>query len=490
MTLSVQNDATGGGTGTVDGKQAAGDLSIIANFDSGLTLASPVGNLQQVIYDLNDAADPPKRPDTLVNKQFGVDPSGGPDIIVLAVGGDFILNDGTLLTEVAGTALAPSGSPLPGGGDNGTASCLAIYDTSDSNGEGHCVVRQGSGGIMNLPFPTPALLYHELSHAFRIVENMLKELKQGCNPASPEEAAAIADENVMRELLAVQQSKPPELRDPEIHCGTSCRENGSVYDETGSCCAVGATAAGSALSEDLNQLRSVRDQFFRRNEIGYTFFDALHYAYYGFSPQIATLMAGDTELRATVLNGYVEPLVRMLQLIRDHTIGAEDGPELGRAFMTRLGGDDDARAALDLLDRAVAILEGDDGSGPPLTPTERSVADLLRERALPDEHVSWALVETVRGYHGCLQAWSRGSNPDEIGGYLEDYLTRWCGQMPIADRWATLSTEEVNAALDMLDGSILRKTEPRRVFYGRLMDRYGDVPAVRDAIRSRTEASQ
>ena len=106
MSVFIQNDAVGAGTGTVNAPLAFVHLSVIANLDAGLGLAPAVGNLQQVTYAQTDPGIPPTRLNTLVNTAFGVNPAGT-DIIILAVNGTFTLNDGSLITTRGGTALPP-----------------------------------------------------------------------------------------------------------------------------------------------------------------------------------------------------------------------------------------------------------------------------------------------------------------------------------------------------------------------------------------------
>lgn len=507
MTLVIQTAAAAGvGTGVIKPQQAFDDLKSIANFDDGL-VAGPPDILQSLTYMRTDGGVPPARLDELINTDFDVVPPPAPDIIVLAVAGDFHLQDGSSITDHGGTmVLPPAGSDLPGADLNGTASCVVVYDTSDNNGLGYCVARANDTGdppVLDLHMPTPVLLYHSLSRAFRIVTaDMQDTTEKVCEEASPESQAGIKDENDMRTQLAAQLGTAVELRAPKNICVATCQSGdgggesggsgeGSSDEDEGSCCMGGWVWPEQDpdwydWDEASGQLRTLRDQFLRRNEIGHAFFDSLHYAYYGFSPQVVALMATDTELRSNVLHGFVRPVIRVLQLARDHVIGAVDGAELGQAFLAQVGDGDDARLSLAMLDRAEAILENRD-DGPALTPAQRSVADLLLKRAISDEHVSWALIEPGRAYHGCLRVWSRGASAEEIGGYVEDFLTQWCGRLPVADRWASMNSEAVAAALDLLDSSLLRKPAPRRIFYGRLMDRYGEVPAVRDVVRSRTE---
>jgi hypothetical protein len=478
MTLFIQNDAVGAGAGTISAALAAVHLTVIANLDTGFGLGATTGNLQAVTYTQTDPGIPPTRLNTLVNTAFNVNPAGI-DIILLAVGGNFTLNDGSLITTSGGTALSPAGSGLPGSTLNGTASALVIYDTSDNNGSGYCIARQGTGGTLDLRIPLSVMAYHELSHAFRIVTTGLLALTAQCNPSSPEENAAITDENDMRTQLATLVGDPVVLRDPLIHCGQSCGGGG------GSCCIVATVSSGSPLSAEVAELRALRDGFLRRSEVGFAFFESLHYAYYGFSPQVVTIMAADLGLRSMALHGFVRPLIRMLRLCRAYAVDGVDTAELGRRVAAELGDRADVLAAQAVLSRMVALT--DDPARAELSLAERRVADLLAGRALPDPHVSWALIEPVRMYHSLLGSVRGGATPDALGRELQEFLVDWAGRLPIDTCWGRLDVNTVRAELDMLASTLLRSPRARDVFLRRLAERYAAATAVATAVGERLE---
>jgi hypothetical protein len=197
MTMFIQNDATGAGTGNINSQQGFMDLTAIANLDTGLGLGALVGNRQQLTYNRTDNGVPATRLGNLVNTAFNPDYGlgAGPqavNIIVIPAAANFVFNDGTIVTAVAGRALPPSNSGLAGAGLNTTNDCLVIYDTTQNSGVGYCVARAGTGGTIDLDFPGSVILYHELSHAFRIVNDTLLALTAACNPSSPEETPRAA----------------------------------------------------------------------------------------------------------------------------------------------------------------------------------------------------------------------------------------------------------------------------------------------------------
>jgi hypothetical protein len=482
VSVFIQNDAVGAGAGTVNAPLAAVHLSVISNLDTGLGLAPAVGNLQQVTYAQTDPGIPATRLNTLVNTAFGVNPAGT-DIIILAVNGTFTLNDGSLITTRGGTALPPAGSGMPGAGLNTTASCLVLYDTSDRNGTGYCLARAGTGGTLDLRLPLSVMLYHELSHALRIVTTGLLVLTAACNPASPEESAAITDENDMRTQLAALTGDPVILRDTNIHCGGACPGGGGGG---GSCCIVASVSSGSPLSAEVQELRALREQLLRRNEVGFAFFDDLHYAYYGFSPQMVSVMAADLELREVVLEGFVRPLIRMLQLVRDLCIEELDAPELGRRFRERLAGAETARAD-EAMVRASGMLTS---TSPAASDAERQVAELLATRALTDPHVRWALVEPVLAYHELLSGRRDGESDPALGARLVAFVDSWAGELPLSPQWGLLATEQVADELDVLESTLLRSAVARRRFLGRLGAEFGAATAIEAAVQTRLGGSR
>jgi hypothetical protein len=251
MTLFIQTDPGGDGTGdTVHPLNASGDLTQISNMDLGGgghagygEVPGPVADLSQVTYDQSTTGPCPDRLSILVNTNFGVNPQNI-DIIILAVGPNFTLTDGTLMAGngtsrppngvippwVTGTAFvmgqvvlsngngyialnsATSGATAPtgtaasvsdgavnwgfmfaGNWGNPTQSVLTIYDMSDNNGNGIC-----EKGLVSqqydLSAPSPVTLYHELSHAWHEATrtSLSLLLPDPSNPclASPEENRA------------------------------------------------------------------------------------------------------------------------------------------------------------------------------------------------------------------------------------------------------------------------------------------------------------
>ena len=474
MTVFIQNDATGAGAGNLDPNDAAVSLGVIANGDTGLGLAAQVGNRQQVTYARTLGGIPPTRLDNLVNTAFTPNYGGGPqavNIILVPVLANFTLNDGTSILTIGGTALPPQGSGLPGAGLNTTNDCLVIYDTTQNNGNGYCVARAGTGGTLDLTLSNPVVLYHELSHAFRTVNNTSLALTAGCNPSSPEENAAITDENDLRTQIANATGVTPVLRDAGIHCGTTCGGGGGGG---GGCCIVATVASGSPVSEEVNALRAVRDGLIRKTEIGFSFFETLHYDYYGFSPQVCTLMARHPALRPLILEGFVRPFVNILRLIQVFSIGGADAVSMGERFAADHADQEAGAARLAMLHRAQQVLGGDETG---LDDVQREMARLLRP-ALDSEHLRWAILEPITIYLSALQAHLDRLGVERLGKLLVKAFGSWSARMPIDPIWAALSAGELQDELEMLDNTLLRTAEVRTQFRGRLREAFGAVTAI------------
>ncbi|HTU13019.1 MAG TPA: hypothetical protein VMG08_19170 [Allosphingosinicella sp.] len=478
MTLFIQTDATGAGAGTINPNLVALNLGVVANGDTGLGVNAPVGNRQTVTYAQTLMGTCQNRLNALVNTVFMPDYGlgAGPqqvDVICIGVGSDFVLNDGSSILTRGGTALPPSNSGLGGATLNGTNNCLVLYDTTQNNNGGYCTARAGSGGALNLDTPNSVILYHELSHAFRIVNNTLLSLAGGCDPSSPEENAAITEENDLRTQIANAEGEPVILRDAGNHCGNV----GCVTTKV--CCIIASVASGSPVSPLVQELRALRDGLLRRSEVGHAFFGRLFFDYYSFSPQVCTLMAGEPQLPDLVLKGYVEPLLLMLRAMTAATYEPIDDETLGRRFLAAVGGPAARRQRLAALDQAGRFWRGDEV---PDHETARKLAGLLQDHALPSEHVRWALVEPVRIFQAILRALPRRPVAATIGRDIRAAIDAWVPDFPIDPIWASLPLRELTAELENIDAVLLKSEAARARFRRRLLARFETIPPIRQLL--------
>lgn len=461
MGLFIQNSAGLLGTGSVSALSAGLDVTLIANGDTGVGMSAVMGRpeLEQVTYGVQtDMGIPPTRLFQLVNTDFGFN-ADNIDIIILACGAGFALNNGLLVTAVGGTSIPP-GFMAGSVNLNPTTSVVALYDTTQNGGDGLCVKPQNSADL-NLTLPTSVVLYHELSHSLRQASNTtLDSTETDCNSASAEESAAATDENDMRDQLIVSGGGVPgpgTRRDTGNHCGTVC--GGTV------CCIVASIASGSPYSSEVQSLRTLRDYFLRRSTVGLDFFEHLHHDYYDFSPEVCRLMAQCPETRALVETWFVRPLVLCLNLIRTYQLDGCDARHLGESFLAGV----EATPHLASLDdqqlrEGVEMLRGRGDR----VPVQR-IADLLTTRAKPSAYIGWALTEPLEIYAGALEARLAGRTAEEIGSGIIEGIGRWGGRMPITEAWTDLSNRGFREELQFLEKALLKSPEAKLEFASRLM---------------------
>ncbi|WP_010502897.1 CFI-box-CTERM domain-containing protein [Paenibacillus elgii] len=424
MPMYILDNPAGIGSGNLDTNEAFVDLAIIAN-DGGIGLDGPVNGKRKVTYNRTMNGALQLRLDALVNTIFTPDYGNGPrnvDIIVIPGLHGFTLADGSHI-ENNGTTLPPASSRLPGANHNPTEFCLVIYDTKQNT----CSARAGTNGELNLPNSNPVVLYHEFSHTFRIVNNNTRPLTNQCNPASPEEHAAINDENVLRLDLANRQDLTPELRDPNIHCGRDGCDSGNS-----GCCIIATVASKSLTSPQVQYFRFIRDHFVRSTEVGYAFFKQFFYDYYAFSPQVCTIMAGHPSISEHLLEGYVNPLLEFWKIMIERSRHQFRDVDLGAAFVRHHPDLAQTEARLDALHRTNTYWLNQDSNS---SEVSFELIALLRERAWPSKYIQWTLVTPIRIYHHLLTLFLDGADEQTIGREFNRALEFWIPEVPISIVW-------------------------------------------------------
>lgn len=470
--MLIQDNDTGAGDGGVDAAQAFVDLGIIAHGDSGLGLGPKTGHKQPVIYTQSQTGVPPTRLATLVNTAHTMDFGAGPTpvrIIILSVKENFSFSDGRMITRVSGRTLPPASSTLAGHSLNVTEDLLIVYDTTNNKGAGYCMPRLGPPGP-DVQFPGPVILYHELSHAQRILTNTFAALTIRCDPSSPEERLAIVDENVLRVQIGGSGAG---LRDPGVHCSKPC-----TAAPSNSCCIIASVTSGSASSEDVAALRAVRDGFLRRSEVGYAFFQTLFHDYYAFSPQIATILAGRPGLRGAVHDGFVRPLIAILQLMRRFGVDGATASELGRAFGESHR--DTAGERHLWAEQAQSWIADPASAG--VSPDQVPILVDMLGRALESGHVVWAMVEPLEIYERALEASLDGRSDDAIGELLVDAFSTWGSRLPFDPVWASLPVARLDSELAFVEKALLRTAASRATFRERLIREFPDITAIQSLV--------
>lgn len=467
MAMFIITDATGIGSADIDSAQATIDLAIIAN-DTGFGVGADAGGLQAVTYAQSVNGVVQNRLNTMVNTNFSPNYGGGAanvDTIILAGLKSFILDDGTSMAD-NGTALPPASSGLPGAGLNTTENCLVIYDTEQNI----CVARAGTGGVLDLPISNAGVLYHELSHAFRIVNNTLLPLGGGCNPSSPEENAAIIDENDLRTDLANRQGVPAELRDPGIHCGqVGC---------DGGCCIIATLASKSLSSPQVEYLRHVRDHFVRSTEVGYAFFKRFFYDYYAFSPQACTLMIKHPGLGEHMLAGYIDPLLDFWKLMITRSQQKLDDKALGQLFIEQCQ-QIECDERLKALKKTELYWSNQDGN----TEASDQLIALLLERAWPSPYIQWALIAPVKIYYDMLSLYiDQDNNLELLGTALNKLLDAWTPEIPLCDEWAAFPKSQLLKELEFCEKALLQTHKSKRRFIERIRMAFPNTTAIKSVL--------
>lgn len=466
MATFILQDATGIGSDDLDPARGFIDMAIIAN-DTGLGMADPTAGKQRLVYARTGNGPPRLRLDAMINTAFSPNYGSGAnnvDTIVVAGLKSLVLDDGTPMADNR-TALPPKSSGLPGASLNPTEQCLVIYDTQLAI----CVARDGSGGVLDLPVSPPVALYHEFSHAFRIVNNTLLALTVACDPSSPEERAAIIDENDLRTDLASRAGTSPTLRDPGIHCGRLASDGEEC------CCIIATLVSRSPRSQQVQKLRCARDHFVRGTEVGHAFFDHFFRDYYAFSPQACTLMAGDQSLRHQLLEGFVEPLLDFWNMMVERGRCVMGSTQLGAAFIALHADRGHAEQRRAALQRTSAYWES--GAGQSAEAPAQLMA-LLRERAWPSPYMQWALVAPVRLMHALLTRYLAGADAPAIGRAFTEALDAWAPEVPISTLWAGLPAAQVRRELGFCERALLQTTKSKTRFRQRLGERFPDITAV------------
>jgi len=444
MSMFIKNDATPQGTGMVKPDEAFLSLVSISNNDPQIGEGPPSGDLLPVLYQhpLTSTGPCPTRLDTLVN-----DATLMPPIVVMAVAGSFMLNDGSSMSG-NGVTLRPN-ETHGGINFNPSTSILVIYDAEQCGGTGICVKQEGSSDTVGSP--NSVILFHELSHAFHIATGTTAAT------SAAEEVAAETDENLMRDQLGIAHR---DVNDHTATCGTC----GAPV-----CCVVATVATGSPYSARVNELRQVRDRFLRRAETGFSFFERLFEDYYAFSPQVCVMMARCEALRSDIERYYLAPLIHFLRLVQLRTVGHASPARLAAALDEELASSPGLRS----LDAATLelLLDLYAGRSLPLKSTDAAhveLARLLEERALPSPYVDWALVHPVRIFLQAVQARRAGLSAPRVWRTMAAAMDQWAAHLPITDVWQRLSSFERRRELAFLDHCLLRGRKARRGFRRRL----------------------
>ena len=299
----------------------------------------------------------------------------------------------------------------------------AVYDISDCNGAGMYVYDSDGERITN---PSPVVLYHELSHVSRLMDDPSLDL-------DVDEMFAEQDENVLREALGLC------LRDIMNHegdCGAGSDCGGSA--ELSGCFIVTATT-GSPESAENARLKVIRDGIVRGTALGATLLDEIYRDYYRFSPQIAAELVEDAELRDEVLRIAVRPLLAWYGLVETLAL-KPDQPAVAQCAARNVlqacrSANTDALGTSALLSAIV----GDDPVPAEAPAPLRYLASRLHGAvALP--FAGWAILDAL------ARAWTCAATGSDV---VQD-VAAWLAEAPLERLAPPASADELDIELALL----------------------------------------
>ena len=273
----------------------------------------------------------------------------------------------------------------------------------------------------------------------------------------------------MRDQLGIDH------RDATNHCsGAGCASN---------CCIVASVATGSAYSSEVNALRRVRDEALRRSEVGFDFFEHLHYDYYSFSPQVVAMMQGDEELRERIAAALVVPLTQCLKLLCFYRDGQPGAADLGERFLEQLADCPELHSlSSEQVTLALDTVRGRGAATPALPGALEPLARLLRAKASASRFIRWGILDPIEMYLAAVGWQLDGMGSNEIGARLAAAFAHWGARLPLTDVWQRLSNHTIAEELRFLCGWLLPTSQARADFARRLREHLGDQRADKAAI--------
>jgi hypothetical protein len=393
------------------------NLTIISYEPGPVDATTPAGRVRQILKDLVD------RPE---------------EIVLVGVGPDFVWGDGDTLRASPGGAI----------GD------LIIYDTQNCEGNGRWV--RGTDGE-KVCTTSAGILFHELGHVY---------LNHGMELPSEAEPEAVGVENELRNA----EGQVP--RDPNVWWESDCGCPGS------DCCIIASIATDSPCSQEVNELRRIRDHVLRSSSFGHHMFDILHEEYYSFSVSVCRVMVMDRVAKGVVADWLVKPLVQAYHLAWQYARNPNDVDALGalveRHHHENSGGEtrpgrkgEDARSFLQAcyaghLSPALEVS---------LDPGTRQICSILAARLPACPHVRWGIIDLLMIQAAARHHCDTGGNARAVGQWLKTELDAWAGDVPLDEILKRISHDELLASLEQLSKTIFSSSAARQKFSRRLMNR-------------------
>ncbi len=326
---------------------------------------------------------------------------------IIGMGWDFVFGDGTTVQVEAGLTL----------GDT------VFYDTTNCNGDGRWIIDTGGNHSCT---QSSIILYHELGgHAFLHQPPTLSN--------ADAEAQAIHEENDLRVAMGLTPRD-----EHQLSSGCGC---------PGGCCIVASVASGSSYSEEVGELRRLRDGTLRSSRIGEVLFDHIHREYYAFSPAVFRTMVRDPQALMNVETWLVQPLVNVLKLARDYAASPDDAEQLGAKFLAIPAANQIPWESAEWLLRSVAtgsmeVAALDSGTS--------EICNLLASWMPRSPHVQWAIIEPLLIYVRARLQFTAPSDAEEVGTWLAGAFEGWLSEMPVEAVAQDLMASEISADLPKL----------------------------------------
>jgi hypothetical protein len=390
----------------------------VISYDPGPQDATTAaGRVRQILKDLVD------RPDR---------------IILVGVGPDFLWSDGVTLRASPGGAI----------GD------LIIYDTQNCEGDGRWV--RGTNGD-KVCTTSAGILFHELGHVY---------LNHGLELPSEIEPEAVGVENELRNAQGLVPRDPNVWQESDCGCPAS------------DCCIIASIATDSPFSQEVNELRHIRDHVLRSSSFGQHMFDILHEEYYSFSVSVCRVMVMDHVAKGIVADWLVKPLVQAYRTAWQYAQDPNDVDALGAlvAQHHRAGSGLEADPRPKWEDALSFLQACSDGHLSPalaasLDPGTRRICCILAERLPCCPHVRWGIVDLLMIQAAAHRRYDTEGSAHAVGQWLKTALDEWAGDIPLDEILERISRDELLESLIPLAGTIFSSPPARRKFTGRLARR-------------------
>jgi hypothetical protein len=283
------------------------DLLQIARCDPGLTTFQASPFVLEVAYQQKEQA-------VASSSRLLALANGATNILIIGVNSTFVCPDGTVITANGGGETFPGSLTEP----------ITIYlDVTDAAGQGYHVLNPMG---QTIPFPRPVLLYHELAHAYHML--------QRDEPASQQaqQVQAIRDENVFRAQVYIElRNSTKDAGGPGLasHQGFPfplCKPK--VTGGCASSAAVATAALGSPDAQEIVELRRARHKYRNLSLWTALIAEPALQLYGKFSAGVVRDVQNDPMLREAMLLYAVQPTAHLLHIAETYLAAETDTPEL------------------------------------------------------------------------------------------------------------------------------------------------------------------